>query len=136
LKIDQELQTKEGSQTLTLRFDLSILSTFDPRFCLLPFYFLLSPAGLQSSISILEGVACKAQELRAASPPRVVGRYELFQQNQPSKLDLSLFAELSFRRVRLLLLDSSTDPQLVFLDNGKVSTEINLAQPVEPFCKN
>jgi len=65
LKIDQELQTQEGSQTLILRFDLSILSTFDSHFCLLPFYFSLSPAGLQSSISILEGVACNAQELQA-----------------------------------------------------------------------
>src|SRR5271166_7026585 len=41
-----------------------------------------------------------------------------------------------FRRVRLLLVDSSTDPKLVFLDNGKLSMEINLAEPVEPFCKN
>ena len=36
----------------------------------------------------------------------------------------------------LLLLNSSTDPKLVFLDNGKFSVEINLAEPVEPFCKN
>ena len=36
----------------------------------------------------------------------------------------------------LLLLNSSTDPKLVFLDNGKLSVEINLAEPVEPFCKN
>ncbi len=36
----------------------------------------------------------------------------------------------------LLLLNSSTDPNLVFLDNGKLSVEINLAEPVEPFCKN
>jgi hypothetical protein len=39
-------------------------------------------------------------------------------------------------RVHLLLLDSSPDPKLVFLDNGKLSMEINLAEPVEPFCKN
>src|SRR6266478_9006621 len=36
----------------------------------------------------------------------------------------------------LLLLNSSTDPKVVFLDNGKFSVEINLAEPVEPFCKN
>jgi hypothetical protein len=29
----------------------------------------------------------------------------------------------------------SPDPKLVFLDNGKFSMEINLAEPVEPFCK-
>jgi hypothetical protein len=35
----------------------------------------------------------------------------------------------------LLLLNSSTDPNLVFLDNGKLSVEINLAEPVEPFLQ-
>src|SRR5260370_27650065 len=48
---------------------------------------------------------------------------------------LSLFAP-RFRRVRLLLLDSSPDTKPVFLDNGKLTMEINLAEPVEPFCKN
>jgi predicted nuclease of predicted toxin-antitoxin system len=32
----------------------------------------------------------------------------------------------------LLLLDSSPDPKLVFLDNGKLSMKINLAEPIEP----
>ena len=41
-----------------------------------------------------------------------------------------------FLECGLLLLDSSPDPKLVFLDNGKLSMEINLTEPVEPFCKN
>jgi hypothetical protein len=43
---------------------------------------------------------------------------------------------VTIRRVLLLLLDSSTDPKLVFLDNGKSSVKINLAEFVHLFCKD